>query len=239
MDQGDNRLIPFARCVQLHAIETLAQLIKPNVIGWSAVLGSCSNLTVSYAVAAPVQINDQPRFPFRGLMVRCRDQSSLPVPCLTSPTRSYYSKVDVARHWYPLSELLRLVDMMTFLHLNTLQVHLTDAQSFPIVFPSHSEFAAAGAYHPSAMYVLRPWDLPIDRVSWDLPLESVPPQPGVRTLISPRTPARSFHHTDRTPATRLMICARCSRTRSCAASAQSLNSMCPVTRPQLAPQIPR
>ena len=59
-------------------------------------------------ISVPViTIEDRPRYPWRGLMI------------------------DTARHFIPVSYVLRTVDAMAFSKYNTLHWHLVDAESFP------------------------------------------------------------------------------------------------------------
>lgn len=54
-------------------------------------------------------VSDKPAYKWRGLLI------------------------DVARHWWPMPALLRVLDAMSALKLNVLHLHLTDSQSFPLV----------------------------------------------------------------------------------------------------------
>lgn len=89
-----------------------------------------------YTPYAPVSIQDPPQFPHRGLMI------------------------DTARHFFPVSDLLRTIDAMAWNKLNRLHIHVTDSQSWPLVLPSMPEVSDRGAYHPSQTY--SPTD--IDRI---------------------------------------------------------------------------
>ena len=75
----------------LHGFETLLQLLEADASGW-------------YLPA--VAIKDQPRFPWRGLLI------------------------DVARHWQPMAVIRRNLDGMALVKLNVLHLHLTDDQGF-------------------------------------------------------------------------------------------------------------
>jgi hexosaminidase len=80
----------------------------------------------------PLQIDDAPRFGYRGLLL------------------------DSARHFLPLPALLRTLDAMAATKLNVLHWHLTDAESFPLTLPGFEDLAGA-AWHPRAVY--RPGDV--------------------------------------------------------------------------------
>ena len=79
-------------------------------------------------IAVGVQVWDFPLFVHRGLMV------------------------DTARNYYPMKDLLRTVEAMSMNKLNVLHLHLTDAESFPLVLPSEPRLAEKGAYAPHMVY---------------------------------------------------------------------------------------
>eukprot|EP00817_Percolomonadidae_sp_ATCC50343_P001312 CAMPEP_0117424540 /NCGR_PEP_ID=MMETSP0758-20121206/4933_1 /TAXON_ID=63605 /ORGANISM="Percolomonas cosmopolitus, Strain AE-1 (ATCC 50343)" /LENGTH=498 /DNA_ID=CAMNT_0005208369 /DNA_START=41 /DNA_END=1534 /DNA_ORIENTATION=+ len=60
---------------------------------------------------SPIDIKDEPRFTWRGLMI------------------------DVARHFHPIPLLERIIDGMEAEKLNTLHLHLADAETFPLEIP--------------------------------------------------------------------------------------------------------
>ncbi|KAK0729074.1 glycoside hydrolase superfamily [Apiosordaria backusii] len=84
--------------------------------------------TFWYTPYAPVSIQDSPKFPHRGILL------------------------DTARHFFPLEDILRTIDAMSWSKLNRLHVHVTDSQSWPLVIPSMPELSEKGAYHPSETY---------------------------------------------------------------------------------------
>jgi len=94
----------------LHAIETFLQLVKAG--------------DTSFAAPA-VRIKDQPRFPWRGLMI------------------------DVCRHWMPIEVIKRNLDAMAAVKLNVLHLHLTEDQGFRVEsrrFPKLHELGSDGNY---------------------------------------------------------------------------------------------
>ncbi|GKT36737.1 Beta-hexosaminidase subunit A1 [Aduncisulcus paluster] len=101
---------PFAA---LYAFTTLTQLIEYD-----------TSSNKYQLVGAPIIIVDEPRFPWRGLMI------------------------DTARHFLPISTIKRQIRALVQNKLNVLHVHLVDAQSFPLVTPSVPELAQ-GAYNGS------------------------------------------------------------------------------------------
>jgi hexosaminidase len=80
------------------------------------------NLTDGTYMAASTTIVDAPRFPYRGVMI------------------------DTSRHFMSVSVIKEVVDMMAAVKLNTLSIHLTDDQSWPLVVPSAPELSLQSAY---------------------------------------------------------------------------------------------
>lgn len=81
-----------------------------------------------YLVNAPIEIEDSPVYEHRGLML------------------------DTARHWFPVDDIKRTIDGLSYNKLNKLHVHVTDSQSWPLEIPSIPELTATGAYNPSSVY---------------------------------------------------------------------------------------
>jgi len=80
-----------------------------------------------YSVAAG-EVNDAPAYPYRGILL------------------------DTARHFLPVSALLRTLDGMAYNKLNTLHWHATDAESMPVESTKFPKLARMGAFLPSATY---------------------------------------------------------------------------------------
>ncbi len=94
----------------LRGFETLLQLLQADSSGW---------------FLPEVEIKDQPRFPWRGLMI------------------------DVARHWQPMEVIKRNLDGMALVKLNVLHLHLTEDQGFRIEskkYPLLHELGSDGNY---------------------------------------------------------------------------------------------
>jgi len=73
-----------------------------------------------------VEINDAPRFPWRGLMI------------------------DITLHWMPMDVIERTLDCMASVKMNVLHLHLTEDQMFGIeskVFPKLHELGSDGNYY--------------------------------------------------------------------------------------------
>ena len=90
----------------LRGLETLLQLLQRDATGW-------------FVPAATIR--DQPRFPWRGLMI------------------------DVARHWQPMDVIKRNLDGMALVKLNVLHLHLTDDQGFRIESKTHPRLHELGS----------------------------------------------------------------------------------------------
>ncbi|HVD99718.1 MAG TPA: family 20 glycosylhydrolase [Cytophagaceae bacterium] len=95
----------------LHGLETLLQLAQADQDGYYF---PC------------VEINDQPRFPWRGLMI------------------------DVARHFEPVEVLKRNLDAMAAVKMNVFHFHLCDNQGWRVeskVYPKLHQMASDGQYY--------------------------------------------------------------------------------------------
>jgi hexosaminidase len=80
------------------------------------------------------RIVDAPRFAWRGVML------------------------DVARHFMPVADVLRFVDLAAFHKLNVLHLHLTDDQGWRIEVPGRPRLTSVGAWRPSTMLGSRSHD---------------------------------------------------------------------------------
>lgn len=127
----------------MHALETFLQLVQPSLTG--------------FAVPA-LAIHDQPRFPWRGLML------------------------DVARHFEPISAIKRTLDGMEAVKFNVLHLHLSDDQGFRVEsrnFPKLQEKGSDGLYYTQdeiqdlisyaaerGIRVIPEFDMPGHSISW-------------------------------------------------------------------------
>jgi hexosaminidase len=80
---------------------------------------------------SPLQIVDQPVYPYRGLMI------------------------DTSRHYLPISLILSNLDAMEMNKLNVLHWHMTDSQSWPYKSEAYPELAVKGAYCDACVYDAR------------------------------------------------------------------------------------
>jgi hexosaminidase len=95
----------------MHGLETLQQLLQ---------------VEDSHYVIPGVEINDSPRFPWRGLMI------------------------DVSRHFMPLPVIYRTLDGMAAVKLNVFHWHLTDDQGFRVeskLFPRLTLMGSDGLFY--------------------------------------------------------------------------------------------
>jgi len=95
----------------LHGLETLLQLLQADAKGF-------------YFPAVTIQ--DQPRFPWRGLMI------------------------DVCRHWLPMEVIKRNLDGMAAVKMNVLHLHLSEDQGFRIEskqFPELTQLGSDGLFY--------------------------------------------------------------------------------------------
>jgi hexosaminidase len=95
----------------LRGMETLAQLVRPGVSGYEI---------------PSIQIEDRPRFAWRGLML------------------------DVSRHWMPVDVIERNLDAMAAVKLNVFHWHLSDDQGFRVEskrFPKLQQFGSDGLFY--------------------------------------------------------------------------------------------
>ena len=58
---------------------------------------------------------------------------------------------------FPVADIQRTLDAMSWVKINTFHWHIVDSQSFPLQVPGFLEIAAKGAYSP--MFVYTPSDV--------------------------------------------------------------------------------
>ncbi|GIE89180.1 beta-N-acetylhexosaminidase [Actinoplanes regularis] len=73
------------------------------------------------------RIEDAPRFAWRGVML------------------------DVARHFMPVADVLRLIDLIAFHKINMLHLHLTDDQGWRLEVPGRPRLTSVGGWRPATM----------------------------------------------------------------------------------------
>ncbi|MCB0280280.1 MAG: family 20 glycosylhydrolase, partial [Calditrichaeota bacterium] len=143
----------------IRGLETILQLIESDANG--------------YYLSA-VQINDAPRFPWRGLLI------------------------DVSRHWMPVDVIKRNLDAMAAVKLNTLHLHLSEDQGFRIeskTFPKLQEMGSNGDYFKQSeikdlinyatdrgIRVMPEFDIPGHATSWVVGYPELASAPGPYTI---------------------------------------------------------
>lgn len=120
------------------------------------------------------EINDTPRFPWRGLMI------------------------DVCRHWLPLDVILRNIDGMAAVKMNVLHLHLTEDQGFRVeskTFPELTRMGSDGNYFTQeqireiikyaadrGIRVIPEFDIPGHATSWCVSHPELASAPGPYTI---------------------------------------------------------
>ncbi|KAK6227242.1 glycosyl hydrolase family 20 [Colletotrichum tabaci] len=81
-----------------------------------------------YTPLAPVTIEDAPEYSHRGILI------------------------DVARNFFPVQDIMRVIDAMSWNKLNRIHIHVTDSQSWPLDIPAMPDLSAKGAYRKGLSY---------------------------------------------------------------------------------------
>ncbi len=143
----------------MHGLETFLQLLDADADGY---------------FFQAVDINDAPRFPWRGLLV------------------------DVARHWMPVEVIKRNLDGLAAAKMNVLHWHLTEDQGFRVeckTFPKLHELGSDGFYYTHehikevidyaadrGIRVMPEFDIPGHSTSWFVGYPEYASQPGPYTI---------------------------------------------------------
>jgi hexosaminidase len=143
----------------LHGLETFLQLVQITPTGFAV---------------PTVTIKDQPRFPWRGLLI------------------------DVSRHFIPIAVLKRNLDAMAAVKMNVLHWHLSDDQGFRVEskrFPKLAGMGSDGLFytqdevrdfiayaHDRGIRVVPEFDIPGHSRSWFLGYPELASGPGPYTL---------------------------------------------------------
>jgi hexosaminidase len=108
-----------------YGVQTLRQLLPPEVYSAKPVAG------VDWKVPC-VQIEDQPRFKWRGLLF------------------------DTARHFFTKDEVKQMIDALAMNKVNTLHLHLTDDQGWRVEIKKYPKLTEVGAWREEAGFGLDP-----------------------------------------------------------------------------------
>ncbi|KAI5642931.1 glycosyl hydrolase family 20, catalytic domain-containing protein [Phthorimaea operculella] len=109
----------------------------------------------SLLILEAASVQDAPKFKYRGLLL------------------------DTARNFFPVNEIIRTIDAMGAVKMNTFHWHISDSQSFPLKLNSAPLLAQHGAYGPEAIYTPEDVKLIVRRARLR----------GVRVLIEVDAPA--------------------------------------------------
>jgi hexosaminidase len=108
-----------------YGVQSLLQLLPPDVLAATPMPGQVWKIPC-------VQIEDQPRFKWRGLLL------------------------DVARHFFTKDEVKQLLDVLALQKVNTLHIHLTDDQGWRIEIKKYPRLTQIGAWREEAGFDLDP-----------------------------------------------------------------------------------
>ena len=108
-----------------YGVQSLLQLLPPEVFASKPVLGRVWKVPC-------VQIEDQPRFKWRGLLF------------------------DVARHFFTKAEVKQMLDVLALHKINMLHLHLTDDQGWRIEIKKYPRLTQIGAWRDEAGFDLDP-----------------------------------------------------------------------------------
>jgi hexosaminidase len=108
-----------------YGVQTLLQLLPPQVF-------SRSRLSEASWLIPAVEILDEPRFAWRGLLL------------------------DVARHFYSKEQVKQILDLMALHKLNRFQVHLTDDQGWRVEIKKYPRLTEVAAWRKSIGFGLDP-----------------------------------------------------------------------------------
>ncbi len=162
---------------QLEVTPTGVKLSAPNPLGvirgLQTFLQLVQNTPQGFAAPA-VQIQDSPRFPWRGLML------------------------DVCRHWQPIDVVYRTLDGMEAVKMNVFHWHLSENQGFRIEskkFPKLQEMGSDGNYYTQAQVkevieyardrgirVVPEFDIPGHTTAWFVGYPDLASAPGPYTI---------------------------------------------------------
>ncbi|CAG8480516.1 24582_t:CDS:2 [Dentiscutata erythropus] len=114
--------------------ELIAYLKAPTVYGilhglttFSQLLYYNRNYEELFLPFAPHNIKDFPKFMHRGLLL------------------------DTSRNFYPIKEILKTLDVMSWNKMNVFHWHIVDSTSWPVVSEKYPELSEKGAYDPKKM----------------------------------------------------------------------------------------
>ncbi|KAF3762982.1 family 20 glycoside hydrolase [Cryphonectria parasitica EP155] len=126
VDESYNLTISETGSASLSAVSTSGVL--HGLETFSQLFYEHSSGTAWYMVNAPIEIQDKPVYAWRGVML------------------------DTARNFFPVDDIKRTIDGLSYSKLNKLHVHVTDSQSWPLEVPSLPDLSGKGAYSQAQVY---------------------------------------------------------------------------------------
>lgn len=83
---------------------------------------------IVYSIQTPVKVTDEPAYPYRGLLL------------------------DTSRNFFPVDDIKRTLDAMSWVKLSQFHWHISDSQSWPLEVSAYPLLAEKGAYSSSQVY---------------------------------------------------------------------------------------
>ncbi|EKM55102.1 glycoside hydrolase family 20 protein [Phanerochaete carnosa HHB-10118-sp] len=135
---ADEAVVPFevrneSYALMVPANGSEATLTAPTTLGLLRGLTTFEQLWYTYseqvyAVNMPLVVHDSPAYPHRGF------------------------GLDSARNFFPVPDIKRTLDAMSWVKLNALYWHVVDSQSFPLEVSAFPELSQQGAYSAMQVY---------------------------------------------------------------------------------------
>jgi len=107
----------------LRGLETFSQLARHT---WTT--NDAGAINASYNEVCETLVMDAPRFPYRGLMI------------------------DTSRHFMPVAVIKQTMDLMAYLKMNSLRMHLIDETSWSYYVPALPNISNTSAFSPLHVY---------------------------------------------------------------------------------------
>jgi len=107
----------------LRGLESMSQLSRHT---WTT--SATGSVNASFNEVCAALVTDAPRFPFRGLMI------------------------DTSRHFMPVSVIKQVIDLMTYLKMNALRLHLIDTNSWSYYVEDLPVVSNTSAFSPLHVY---------------------------------------------------------------------------------------
>lgn len=139
----------------LRGLETFSQLARHT---WTT--NAAGAVNASFNEVCDVTVVDAPRFPMRSIMI------------------------DTARHFLPISVIKQVIDLASYLKLNSLRLHLIDTDSWALYLPDLPQASNTSAYTPRHVCA----SLSFARNSFAPPTPPTPPPTPIPFCRLPQRP---------------------------------------------------